>query len=79
VPGGSLRSIPPLVACLALVCTAVGALVITAVLALAAVPLVMAVVVIAGWLLALLLFGWAAIEALAALERWLARDPRFRR
>ena len=66
-------------ACLALVCTGVGALVITAVLALAAVPLVVGVLVIAGWVLALLLFGWAAIEGLAALERWLARDPRFRR
>ena len=79
MPGGSLRSIPPLLASLALVCTAVGALVITSLLALAAVPLLMGGLVLAGWLLALLLLGWAAIEALAALERWFARDPRFHR
>ena len=79
VVGGSLRTIHPLVACVALLCTGVGALVITAVLALAAVPVVVGLLVLAGWILALLLFGWALVEGLAALERWMARDSRFRR
>jgi hypothetical protein len=26
-----------------------------------------------------LLLGWAGIEALAAFERWMDRDPRFQR
>jgi hypothetical protein len=32
-----------------------------------------------GWVVALLLLGWAGIEALAALERWFENDPRFHR
>jgi hypothetical protein len=42
-------------------------------------PLALLVGVIAGWLLVSLLLGWAGIEALAALERWMERDERFQR
>lgn len=58
---------------------AVGALVVFPLVALAAIPLVMAVVMAAGGLLVLGLSVWALIEGLAALERWLETDPRFHR
>ena len=48
-------------------------------LSVAVVPLLVA----GGLLLALvagaIVFGWAGIEALAAMERWIEDDPRFRR
>ena len=46
---------------------------------LALVPLLLSVAVVGAWLLALLLFGWAGIEGLAALERWFESDSRFQR
>jgi hypothetical protein len=42
-------------------------------------PLALLVGMIAGWVLVSLLLGWAGIEALAALERWMERDTRFQR
>jgi hypothetical protein len=48
-----------------------------AVAAVAMVPLLVAGLLLVGWVLALLLLGWAAIEALAAVERWLESDRRF--
>ncbi|MCP9927001.1 glypican [Cyanobium sp. CH-040] len=58
---------------------AIGGLVVFPLVALAAIPLVMAVVMAAGGLLVLGLSVWALIEGLAALERWLETDPRFHR
>lgn len=42
-------------------------------------PLVMGVGLLVAWILVALLVVWGGIEALAALERWLERDPRFQR
>ncbi|MEI6031094.1 MAG: glypican [Synechococcaceae cyanobacterium ELA739] len=71
--------IRPLVASFALVCTAVGAVVVIGFTTLALVPVLFAVGVVGAWLLALLLLGWAGIEGLAALERWFENDSRFQR
>jgi len=60
-------------------CTVVGALVITLAVALALVPLVVGVCALVVWLVLALILGWAGIELLAALERWLENDPRFQR
>ncbi|MEX1317397.1 MAG: Glypican [Synechococcaceae cyanobacterium] len=57
----------------------VGALVVFPVLALAAIPLVMAAVMAVGGVLVFGLSVWALIEGLAAFERWLETDPRFHR
>ncbi len=61
------------------VCTVVGALVITLAVSLALVPLVIGVGALLVWLALALILGWAGIELLAALERWLETDPRFQR
>lgn len=58
---------------------AVGAVVLIAFTTLAIIPVVMGVAVVLAWGIALLLLGWAGIEALAALERWFETDPRFKR
>ena len=71
--------IRPFVATLALVCTAVGAVVVIGFTTLALVPLLVTFGVVGAWLLALLLLGWAGIEGLAALERWFESDSRFQR
>lgn len=79
-PGSSrLWKVPPLAASLVLLCAAVGAVVLAGVLAVALVPLVFTLAVVVGWVAALLLLGWAAIEGLAALERWFENDRRFHR
>lgn len=70
---------PPLAASLVLLCAAVGSIVIAGFAAVAVIPVVFTLVVVLGWLAALLLLGWAAIEGLAALERWFENDPRFHR
>lgn len=70
---------PPLAAGLVLLCAAVGSIVLAGFAAVALIPVVFTVVVVIGWLAALLLLGWAAIEAMAALERWFENDPRFHR
>jgi hypothetical protein len=71
--------IRPLVATMALVCTAVGAIVVIGFTTMALVPVLLAVGVVGAWLLALILLGWAGIEGLAALERWFENDSRFQR
>lgn len=79
-PGSSrLWKVPPLAASLVLLCAAVGSIVIAGFAAVAVIPVVFTLVVVLGWLGALLLLGWAAIEGLAALERWFENDPRFHR
>ena len=74
-----LWKIPPLAASLVLLCAAVGSVVLAGVAALAVIPVVFTLAVALGWVAALLLLGWAGIEALAALERWFENDPRFHR
>lgn len=66
-------------ASLVLLCAAVGSVVLAAVAAVALIPVVFTLAVALGWVTALLLLGWAGIEALAALERWFENDPRFHR
>jgi hypothetical protein len=58
---------------------AVGGLVVFPLLALAAIPLVIAAVMAVGGVLVVGLSVWALIEGLAAFERWLETDPRFQR
>jgi hypothetical protein len=58
---------------------AVGAIVLISLAAVAFIPLLLGAAVVTAWLVALLLLGWAGIEALAALERWVETDPRFKR
>lgn len=74
-----LLRLRPLPASVALVSMAVGAMVILLVTALTFIPLLVGAAVVTAWIAALLLFGWAGIEALAALERWVESDPRFKR
>jgi hypothetical protein len=70
--------VPPLAASLVLLCAAVGSVVLAGFAALAVIPVVFTLAGL-GWVAALLLLGWAGIEALAALERWFENDPRFHR
>lgn len=42
-------------------------------------PLVVLLGGLAVWIVAMLLIGWSAIEALAACERWMEHEPRFQR
>jgi hypothetical protein len=53
--------------------------VITLVVSLTLIPLAIGVGALLVWLAAALILGWAGIELLAALERWLENDPRFQR
>ena len=52
---------------------------ITLAVSLALIPLVVGVGALVVWLASALILGWAGIELLAALERWLENDPRFQR
>lgn len=74
-----LWKVPPLAASLVLLCAAVGSIVLAGVAAVALIPVVFSLAVVLGWLVALVLGGWAAIEGLAALERWFENDQRFHR
>lgn len=71
--------IPPLPASLALVCMAVGAVVVIGLTTLALVPLLVGLGLLVAWLVSALLLGWAGLEGLAAIERWIENDPRFQR
>ena len=71
--------IPPLPASLALVCMAVGAVVVIGLTTLALVPLLVGLGLLAALLVSALLLGWAGLEGLAAMERWIENDPRFQR
>jgi hypothetical protein len=62
-----------------MVCTAIGAVFLVIAVSLALVPLVMAVGLFTVLLVLMLLIGWGGIEGMAALERWLEKDPRFQR
>lgn len=69
----------PLLLSLVLVCSAVGGLVLTGLVVLTVLPLLVGLGLLAVWGVTVLLLGWAGIEALAALERWLESSPRLRR
>ena len=69
----------PLQLSLVLVCSTVGGLVLTGLVALTLLPLLVGLGFLAVWVVAVLLLGWAGIEALAAFERWLETSPRIRR
>ena len=56
---------------------AVGALVMIPLVALAAIPLVLAALMAVGGVVAFGLSVWALIEGLAAFERWIESDRRF--
>ncbi|MFM7269832.1 MAG: glypican [Cyanobium sp.] len=71
--------IPSLRQGLLITCAAFGALVLFSTLSLVIFPIVLGLGVVMAWILGLLLMIWGGIEVLAALERWLERDPRFQR
>lgn len=77
--GKLIPSIPPLSASLLLVATGVGCLVLVSMATLALVPVLVTLGFLAALVLAALFCGWAGIEGLAALERWMESDPRFKR
>lgn len=72
----SIQSLP---ASLLLVSAAIGSIILASLAVLTLVPLVVLLGGLAVWIVATLLLGWAGIEALAAFERWMERDPRFLR
>jgi len=72
-----VRRMRPLGLSLALVCMAVGAPIVLGTLLLLVVPMAFGLGLVLVWLVAALLLGWAGIEALAALERWMENDRRF--
>lgn len=69
----------PLLLSLVLVCSAIGGLVLTGLVVLTVLPLLVGLGLLAVWVVVVLLLGWAGIEALAALERWMESSPRLRR
>jgi hypothetical protein len=72
-------ALPPLPASLLLASAAIGSLVLSALAALTLIPLLVLLGGLVAWILATVLLGWAGIEALAALERWMERQSRFQR
>jgi len=70
---------PPVVLGPILALAALGALVLIPLLLLATIPVVITLGLVLGGVVLLALSLWAGIEGLAAFERWLERDPRFRR
>jgi len=77
--GKLIPAIRPLPASLLLLATGVGSLVLITMATLALVPVLVSVGLVAALVLAALFCGWAGIEGLAALERWMESDPRFKR
>lgn len=71
--------IAPLPASLLLIATALGSIVLIGIAVITIVPLVVVVGGLSVVLVATLLLGWAGIEAMAAFERWMDNDPRFKR
>jgi len=75
-PALLIRSVP---ASLLLVSAAVGSVVLIGITTVALIPLLIGVGLVAAWVVALVLAGWAAIEGLAAMERWFENDNRVQR
>lgn len=74
-----LRNIRPLPASFLLLFAAIGFPVVIALAVLTVVPLVVLVGGLALWVSSTLLLGWAGIEMLAAIERWMEGNTRFQR
>jgi hypothetical protein len=72
-------SLRPLPASLALICAGVGAIVVISFLSFAILPILLGTGLLLALIAGAVVFGWAGIEALAALERWIENDPRFQR
>jgi hypothetical protein len=72
-------ALPPLPASLLLVSAAIGCIVLGSLAALTLIPLLVLLGGAVLWMVSTLLLGWAGIEALAACERWMERNPRFQR
>lgn len=62
-----------------ILCSSLGALVLLGLAGMVLVPLVFTAGLVVVWIALTLLVAWGGIEAMAALERWLERDPRFQR
>lgn len=73
-----LPALRPLPASLVLLCSGIGALVLISVVTFALVPLMLGLGVVVALVVAALFFAWAGLEGMAALERWMENDPRFR-
>ncbi|MEY4354795.1 MAG: hypothetical protein RLZZ609_3036 [Cyanobacteriota bacterium] len=74
-----LLALRPLHASLLLLVCAIGAMGLVGLVVVTMLPLVVLFGGLAVWIVAILLIGWSAIEALAACERWMEREPRFQR
>lgn len=72
-------SLRPLSASLLLLAAGVGSIVVIGLLSLALVPVLLGAGLLLCFLVGVVLFSWAGIEGLAALERWIESDPRFQR
>jgi hypothetical protein len=72
-------SLRPLPASLFLLAAGVGSIVVIGLLSLALVPVLLGAGLLLCFLVGVVLFSWAGIEGLAALERWIESDPRFQR
>jgi hypothetical protein len=75
-PALLIRSVP---ATFLLVSAAVGSVVLIGFTTVALIPLLIGVGLVAAWVVSLVLGVWAAIEGLAAMERWFENDNRFHR
>lgn len=64
---------------LLLASAAVGFVVLATLAALTVLPLLVLLGGALLWIVSTLLLAWAGIEALAACERWMERNPRFQR
>ena len=71
--------LPSLPTSLLLASAAVGFVVLATLAALTVLPLLVLLGGALLWIVSTLLLAWAGIEALAACERWMERNPRFRR
>lgn len=70
-------TIPSVPASLLLVSAAIGSILLVSLTVLTLIPLVVILGGIAVGIVGTILLAWAAIEAMAAFERWMERDPRF--
>ena len=71
--------LPSLPTSLLLASAAVGFVVLATLAALTVLPLLVLLGGALLWIVSTLLLAWAGIEALAACERWMERNPRFQR
>lgn len=71
-------SVRPLPASLALVCGGVGAFVLIVFATITLIPVLFTAGLLLAILAGALIFVWAGIEGLAALERWIESDSRFK-